>query len=134
MFKNKAKPRILTSFEVSRNRGKNTDCLKLLLKRTSILGKNPVQKWQNSAVIYLRFLNTYVFLLFFPYELLSLRMLFPVLKQKGLPNEGLVIRSSSLSATRSLSSSGSPATAPLSAVLRASLSPVLIKSGLKKNL
>ena len=34
------------------------DCLKLLLKRTSILGENPAESWKNSAVIFLRFLNT----------------------------------------------------------------------------
>ena len=36
----------------------SNECLKLLLKRTSILGENPVKSWQNSAVIFLRFLNT----------------------------------------------------------------------------
>ena len=46
-------------------------CLKLLLKRTSILGENPAESGKNSPVIFLQFLNTgYVFLLFLVYELL----------------------------------------------------------------
>ena len=32
--------------------------LKLLLKRSSILGENPAEIWKNSAVIFLRYLNT----------------------------------------------------------------------------
>ena len=32
--------------------------LKLLFKRTSILGENPAESWKNSALIFLRFLNT----------------------------------------------------------------------------
>ena len=34
------------------------ECLKLLLKQTSILGKNPAESWQNSAVSFHRFPNT----------------------------------------------------------------------------